>query len=427
MDEQEMETPPGLPPIQGYTPEWLQAKLAELQEAMRFIQAHSQYQEQLKKDAEKVLEAIITRDVQEPLRESYKDTEFTYVPRVADIAKFSGKKNSKDVKVYLENVNIIFMLAGSKISDSQKVYYTLATLGPALQWWTNTGEGIWKRKCEANPEMSGFHVLQTVIEDEFCDRHQEQKSRNALQAMTQGKFSVSNLFDMFNKHLGYIPDTFSDATKKHWIRSALNPAILNAMNTTVWDNDATIDDVHKAALQAERNLITNYRRYMPNGYYNVDQPMPRHYNQEPMPRHYNQEPMPMDLGRHQLNYGRGRGSDRGRHGRGGRGHGFGRGGFGRGNPHLQQIQQYQQRQQHHHQQQPPQLQQQQQRGFGCHECGSHDHFVKNCPIRQKKQRQRMQELRRIQQIEYNKQQAASVQEYENLFIQDENGDPVPKN
>ena len=339
--------------------------------------------------------------------------------RNSDIPKFSGKRNSTDIAVFFYTLAIVFMQNG--ITDvNEKINYCILGLGPAVAWWYRLGSSLYEaRKAKPeNADRDPFSILEETIKWEFLDPHQQEKARMKLQNMRQGTRNVSQLIEFFNEQIDLIVEKIPDGTKKFWLRNALNPDILRIMRPDCWETE-TFYRIAEIAIEAERNLFYSSGAYHSQGTYQPRVP----------PFQQLDQPTPMDLGCF-YHGGRGRGGfGRGR-GRGFGGRGF-NGGRGRGRGYDNTFNRFQQQ---------PQQQQQQRPGppggarnrFPCHECGSYDHFVRDCRIRQEKIRQQNnQRLRHMDfppgfdpskpsTSDFRGQQAPPKKSFADLFNEEEN-------
>ena len=301
--------------------------------------------------------------------------------RLSDLPKFSGRRNSMDVVQFFFSLALVFQLFN--VDDvTMKVVYATCALGPAIGWWISVGSKLYQmRKDKAeNKNKCPYDLLQETLKQEYLDPHQQEKARHKLQSLRQENRSVSQLIEFFNQQLSLIAETIPDGTRKFWFRNGLHPEILRIMRPDCWESES-FDQVVMHAMEAEKNFHFARGAYKPL---------------TSSPYHSNDQPAPMELGR--FYYG---GRGRGPYGRG-RGRGFGGRGFGggRGRGRGATFNRIQQQQQPQRAEPPrPVPPPGAVNPWPCHECGSFNHFVKDCAQRQEKIRQqRLRDQQRLQRM-----------------------------
>lgn len=277
--------------------------------------------------------------------------------RMEQIPEFSGRRKSIDIIKWFLLLDVIFAIY-PWITSALKIMYSKARLGPALQWFLSQGDAACtKLKEETGGTKDDYDVYKDVLVKEFSDPHQKANARKLLNTLRQsGSMTVSRLIQIFKENLSVVNDTFTEVTKIDWFRHGLKDEIRYFMPIDCWDTKS-LEEIFALAIEVERNLAIGNNVNRQSSFYEYNDTYDNGVKFE--------EPTPMLLGtRHE---GGGRGFFPGGRGRFGRGRGRFGPARGRGHPSAS----------FNHMQQPATGKNR----FPCHECGSFDHYVKDCPER----------------------------------------------
>jgi len=331
----------------------------------------------------RVLETILANE-----REERREHDLRIKPE--SIPKFSGK-HGNDIVLWFMNLAAIFACAN--LTASYKVTLAITGLTLCMRWWTHIGEPKYNLLRENDPNADAFDVFQRVLKERFADPFGDSKARNVIFGLKQGDKTLSRLLEIFYENLAIVNEELSDEMKKFILRKALTERLLNAIPANVWS--LSFQQVVDAALQAEQNIKWSSGTWLGNAFQNGRNFFQNNYT-------------PMELGHFFVGNGRGQGNPNGGRGaphnqNGGRGfpngggHGFSNGGRGfptsgrgfpqgggrfpsngggRGRGRMSYANMVAGNQTTRDNFTP--------NDWSCHECGSLDHFVRNCPVRKAK-------------------------------------------
>jgi hypothetical protein len=154
-----------------------------------------------------------------------------YKTSIAKPEKYSGKK--KDLKGFLRAVHINLMECHEINTNKKKVLFTLSfmTEGKAGDWAEDMLDVFLEseEKAGANPnEIWNFKEFKTQLQKKFEDVAEQKKARSDLDSMRQGKETVQDYLDKFDR-LAHIANFDNDCMWISLAESCINTPLLEKL------------------------------------------------------------------------------------------------------------------------------------------------------------------------------------------------------